>query len=104
MKTISLTVFERLQLMGWLNQRQGDLRFLRRAMRVLDALELSEEEREEVGLVEADGMLRWQDQERVFRIELEDADFALLAEAVGGKGWPVNPLILAMLERIEQAG
>jgi len=89
-----------LQLAGWLNQQRGDLKFLRRALRVLETLELSEQEKEEVGLVQAGEMLRWRDEERRFSIKLEDEDFKLLSQALEAT-WPVNALILAMLEHLE---
>lgn len=100
MKKLSLTVFERLQLVGWLNrQEQGGLVHLRRALRVLDRLALSEEERAEVGYEQQEGLIRWRDVEREFEIELEDEDFAILEPAIKDR-WPVNRDILRMLEKL----
>ena len=102
MKTLSLTVFERLQLAGWLNQQRGDMRFLRRAMRLLDQLELTDEEKQGVGFVDVGGgVFRWDESEQEFTINVADDEFALLRSALKWQEWPVNPLILAMLDKIE---
>lgn len=109
MKTLSLTVWERLQLAGVLGEQRGNLAQIRRYLRVLDAVELSEAERLEIGLqiVQQDGQppqFRWREDAGEFNIELEDADFDILAEATHSYDqWPANRLIVTMLDKIEAA-
>ena len=102
-KTLDLTVFERIKLLEWLGQQQGDLAAIRRALPVLDALELSEQERREVEFVEhPGGRMTWKDADRTFTIELEDAQFDVLTPALRAQ-WPMARPILEMLEKLESA-
>lgn len=109
MKTLNLTVWERLQLSNVLSEQRGNLAQIRRYLRVLDAVELNETERLEIDLqvVQQDGQppqFHWREGAGKFDIELEDADFDILAEVVRSYvRWPANRLIVAMLDKIEAA-
>ena len=101
MINLQLTTFERLTLVGWVAQQKGDLRAIRQWIQVLDVLELSEAEKAEVGFVlHPDGRAMWEEPERTFELELEDAQFALLQQALKAE-WPANRLILQMLDKLE---
>jgi len=109
MKTLRLTVWERLQLANVLNEQRGNLAQIRRYLRVLDAVELNEKERLKIDLqvVQRDGrppQFQWREDADKFDIELEDADFDILAEVVRSYvQWPANRLIVTMLDKIEAA-
>lgn len=103
MKTLELTVFERVQLLDWLGRQQGTLAEIRRALPVMDVLELSDEEKVQVEFVQhANGRVTWKDTDRMFALELEDAQFDVLKPALQSQ-WPMARPILAMLEKIEAA-
>ena len=99
MKKLELTTFERMALAQWVNQQKGDLRTIRSLIRLLDKLELSDDEERAVGFVQVDDRLMWTDQDRTFPLQLEDAEFDLLAPALEAE-WQADRLILAMLEKI----
>jgi hypothetical protein len=106
MKTLQLTTWERTTLALLIARQRGDLAMLRRYFRLLDVLELSEDERKLVGWELTDSsngnIATWQRAEHAFQIELEDADFALLQNtAMSWDGWQPTELTLSMLEKLE---
>lgn len=101
-KQLELTTFERVSLAQWIGQQTGDLRRIRYLIRVLDKLELSDEEKRAVGWVQVEKQLMWKDKDRSFQLEFEDAEFELLSPALEGQ-WPADRFILGMLEKIEEA-
>jgi len=104
MKQLSLTTWERAQLIALVNQQSGDLTKLRRWLRVLDVVDLSEDEKEAVGWEDlADGRSKWEDGDRLWELHFEDADFALLATtAIEYPRWPVLSKIVDMLDTLEK--
>ena len=102
MINLQLTTFERLMLVGWVGQqRVQGLLLIRQWIQVLDVLELSEAEKTAVGFVQhPDGRALWKEEGRTFELELEDAQFALLQQALKAE-WPANRLILQMLDKLE---
>jgi hypothetical protein len=70
----------------------------------MDLLELSSEEKDQVGWTdEVLGQASWDDSEREFELEFEDADYAHLKNIVlSNKGWlPSRPLGV-LLKKIEE--
>ena len=102
MKQLDLTTFERMTLAQWVNQQKGDLRKIRQLIKLLDKLELSEQEKRAVGWVQVENQMMWKDKERTFDLEFEDDQFDLLLPALEGK-WPADRVVLAMLEKLEEA-
>jgi len=102
MTNVSLSVFDRLTLTGVLAAQQGDLLRLRVIFRLLDALELREEEAEEIGLEsKPDGRMQWRLDAPDKEIEFSDADLAVLKEIVSAKNdWLVDRRIVEMLDRL----
>jgi len=89
-----------------LNAQTGHISLVRKALKLLDVLELSPEESAAVGLTQTpDGNLSWQDQERQFEIEIADGNLAAhLRRAVDAyQGWPVGQATAA-LDLAEQLG
>ena len=98
MKTLELTTWERTQLMACVPER-GTTSDMRKYMRILNVLELTQEERDEVGWTESlviqDGKpainpqtgiplinITVQKPELAFKLSLEDADFGNLMALV----------------------
>ena len=89
---IQLTLWQRAMLVQVVSGTRGDVRALRMALRALEVLEFSEEEREEVGLVEEGGQMRWPVEAtgRTFTIALEKPELRFVRNAADGfQGWPV---------------
>lgn len=103
MKALDLTTFERKALVNWVNQQKGNLSRQRRLLQLLDTLELTEQEEEEVGLRQNGRQQTWQDTTLEFPLTFDSAQFKILKEAIVWDNWVFNPFILTMLEKIEQA-
>ena len=90
---LQLTVWQRAMMLVIVGQARGDLRTLRLALRVLEALEFSEEEREVLGLVEAEGQFRWDPATaggEEYAVELGKQEGAFLVQQVRAyQGWAV---------------
>jgi len=111
MKNLKLTTWDRIQLVRCI-PNQGSITDIAKYLRLVDVLELSESEGNEVGLREftmpgPQGMMKgfeWNDQEREFDLTFEDADFGLLQRLVAQYNeWPRNPFTLELKEKLEEA-
>ena len=100
---LNLTTWERIQLLQTLPS-QGPLPQLLQSLRVGQALDLSEQERKEVGMTvdQASGAIRWQDRERQFPITLDTADFEYLcAQVKARREWAYSPLTVKLLSQLQ---
>lgn len=103
---LSLTTWQRLMCVQALNAQTGHISLVRKALKLLEILELSEEEAAAVGLSQAaDGNYSWQDVAHRFELEVKDRELsAHLRRAVDAyQGWPVGHGREA-LELAEQLG
>lgn len=107
---LSLTTWERVQLSRLVGQLRGNVALLRKAGRVLDAVELSEAEQEAVGfntIVRPDGSVsaQWRDAAREFEVEIADREAAMLLRRTFQQceDWRVadRALVEALAEKIE---
>jgi hypothetical protein len=106
MKTLSLSTWEREALKSIMSVQRGDLARLRRLFRVIDVLELTNEEATKVGYKPAQNGTgpTWKDEQMVFDLAFEDADFALLAEiSLHSEQWMATRPVIDMLTKIEHA-
>lgn len=102
MKVLELTATQRINIVALINQSQGGPAELRKMWRVLDRVELSEDEQKEVGLRFDGPTMLWDGQKaaKVSQVELEDADFNTLRGLVsnwqgfraGDRSW-LKPLL-----------
>lgn len=99
---LDLTAFERVQLVSWLGRQQGDVGYIRCAIALIDRLELSDEEKELAGWRQDGDVIQFKNSEVTFELELGKSELLLLKLALQQK-WPINRLILAMLEKLEAA-
>jgi len=104
MKNIQLTVWDRLQLLGCI-PRQDDVINIRKHLRLMGVLELSDKEKIKVGLVTStDGSARWKDPDYYFKMEIEDADFEHMAMLVKKRdNWPTTKQTIELLDKIDSA-
>ena len=103
MKVISLTVWERVSLLGVIdNQRGGMFSDVRNMLRLIDVLALSDDDKAAVGFRVADGEAKWDKVEHEFKIELEDADFERLYELCRSfRGWPFNKNVSQLEDKLQ---
>jgi hypothetical protein len=60
MKTITLTTWQRALILNILSGTRGDLRTVNKALKVIDILEFTEEEKSRLGLIiSSDGSMTW---------------------------------------------
>ena len=98
-----LTTWDRISLLRMIEAQSGDMKFVRQAGRLMDALELSEAEQKEVGMAQAaNGVVTWQDAARTFEIEVRDADAQLLRDLFTKHVWPgvAARLVVALAEKL----
>ena len=103
---LELNTWQRLMCIQALNARTGHISMLHRALKLLDVLALSEEERQAVGYVELpDGSQRWADPARRWTLQLPDGELtSFLQESVKQfNGWPVEQAAEA-LDLFERLG
>lgn len=77
---IKLTTWERLTISAIVGSMTGTAAEVRRAGKVLDALEFNDEDAKAIGLVADPSGVRWEDQTREWEVEL-DQDAIQLARA-----------------------
>lgn len=125
MKQLELNTWQRTQLAACVPGR-GTTSDFRKYMRILDIVELTQEERDEVGWVETlvvrDGKpavnpqtgiplinARWQEPDLTFELSFEDADFDVLMALVETREtWairgPEGKRTEALLDKLKEAG
>ena len=79
---IKLTTWERLTISSIVGSMTGTVAEVRRAGKVLDALEFNDEDAKAIGLVADPNGVRWEDQTREWEIELDDAAIQLARSQV----------------------
>lgn len=100
---IELTTWERVQLMLLIGNTRGNVTQVRLGLRALDVLELSDEEKKQIGWFEpADGIIQWQDRERTWELQFDDELWKfVVSQAKARRDWPINRLTLALLDKLE---
>ena len=106
---LSVTVWERLQLVRAVGGLTGcNAATLRKAIKALDVLELSDDEKTEIGYRQLGGNMTWENAEMVFDLEIKDKEAsALVKRAVREfKGWKGEDarMVVPLLDRIEGKG
>jgi len=105
MKSVKLTIWERLNLMTCIPDKVN-MDTIELAMKVRRKLDLDEEEKEEVGFTLDDfGRAFWNEADRVFELHFEDSEYKLLMAYVKAyQEWPVSELTLNLKRHfIEEA-
>ena len=99
---LKLNTWQRMTLVTMTNGVKGDLRTVRKALKALDVLEMTAEEREAVGLTERpNGAVTWADGGRRFELEVDDDVAAWLREQVTAKSdWPVSADVVDLCEQL----
>lgn len=80
---LTLNTWERVTLTLLVGRVSGNVAVMRKAMKALDALELSDDEKGAVGFAALpSGSLRWEDGEKTFDVEIPDKEAAALVKRV----------------------
>lgn len=102
---LNLTTWQRIEIIVRIRALRGDANLLRKAMKLLDILELTDEEQSEISLrTTKEGNLMWKNPDTRWEIEIADGNLvAFIQEVIGAeKGWPVQNAqeILDLLEQL----
>lgn len=99
---VKLTTWERVQLAVMVGRARGNVAQVRQGMHALDILELSNEEKEEIGWSEpAEGIVQWQDREQIWELQIDDELWKfVVAQAKARRDWPINQLTLQLLDKL----
>lgn len=98
-----LTTWERMTLLQVVNVQRGDVRRLRRLISLVGVLEMSPDERAEVGWREDGERITWLHQNKTFEVVFSEADFEVLRQVVTAyDGWQVGAggMVLALMEKL----
>jgi len=103
MKKLSLTTWERLQLIQCLPKTSPHIPTIARLLALFGKLELTKEEQQKVNLiVTTNGQATWSNPELTFDIEFEDAQYAELKKLVGARtDWPVVKETMQLAEKFD---
>lgn len=100
--TLNLNTWQRMTLLTMVNNVKGDLRTVRKALKAIDVLEMSDADREVVGLTEhPNGAVTWTEAAHRFELELDDNTAAFLRQQVEAKtDWPVSADVIDLCEQL----
>ena len=88
MTTFQLTTWDRVVISQIIGAIEGDLKTIRIAGKLLDAVEMKPEESAEVHLRVTDGMTLWDEPERLWNVEITSKAAQLLSERLQAhRGW-----------------
>jgi len=102
MKTLKLTTWERVQLLTCV-PAQDTISNVRKHLRIMDILELSEDEQKLVGFTNVGQGFQWarDKQDHEFELTFEDSDLEHLIKLVEGRtDWPSMKLTIQLLDKI----
>lgn len=86
---------------------------LRALLKIMDVLELSPKEQEQIDWTWEDGQqglgmlgrANWGQEDKAWRLRLEDHDFAILqSAALNFEHWKPHALVVGMLEKLQKGG
>ena len=103
---LELSTWQRLSLTQIIGEQQGPVSIVRKAGKLLDILEMTDEEKKEVGLVQDPQVgFRWNNTDRIWGLEISDGNLAAYLKEVakGHGGWSVRnrDQVLDLFEKLE---
>lgn len=99
---LSLNVWQRVMLGRIIGAVHGDAQTVHKAVHLLDVLELSPKEKEEIGYQELpDGSARWEKTDARFKMEIDGNLGAFLVQkAKEFQGWTVNKDVVELFGKL----
>lgn len=98
--TVELTTWERTRLVQVVGQLRGGAALVRTAMHILDKLELTDKEKEQVGWQDVGAAAKWEKAELTFEVAFTIEEWRLLEQAVNDFKWEPSPIVVALLDKI----
>ena len=99
---LKLNPWQRIQLEMLVGNVKGAAAEVRKAVKLLDVLEMTDAERAEIGFRTEGGMILWDKQEHAFEIEIKDGNLAaFLTNLVKQKtDWPANRHVIDLFDQM----
>ena len=99
---LHLNTWQRIQLELLVGNVKGAASTVRKAVKLLDVLEMSDAEKAEVGFRQEGGMMLWDKSEHTFAVEIKDGNLAaFLVDLVRQKtDWPANRHIVDLFDQL----
>ena len=101
---LNITTWQRFLLLQIVGNAKGNILRVRKAMKALDVLEMTDAEKKQVGYVEHPGGATWQDAEHRGQLEIKDKEAAHLVkvEAEQYDNWPAaqGELVIDLVEQL----
>jgi hypothetical protein len=87
---LELTTWQRMACIQALNAMTGHISLIRKGIKLLDILEMSEQEQAEVGMVLQGAAFVWRDKARKWSLEVSDGNLVehLKRAVLAFQGWP----------------
>jgi hypothetical protein len=99
---LNINTWQRIQLELLIGEVKGPAATVRKAVKLLDVLEMSKDEKEAVGLRQVQGGMVWDEPDHLFSIEIKDGNLEVfLRELVKQKeDWPANRHALDLIDQL----
>lgn len=99
---LKLNTWQRVQLELLIGAAKGPASTIRKAVKLLDCLEMNDAEKAQVGFRQEGGLIQWDNLEHVWTIEVKDGNLAsFLRELVRGKtDWTVNRNVIGLFDQL----
>jgi len=99
---MELNTWQRFMLSQIVGGLRGDIQTVRTGLKLLEILELSDSEKQQVGFVEDKTGAHWEDTEYRFELEIKDENLVafLRTKATEFQGWPVNKNSLDLFDQL----
>lgn len=100
---LELSTWGRVMLISAIGQLRGNIMLVRKSMKILDTLELSDQEKEEVGFKTTPAGAFWQDAGHLFPLEFSEDDLELMKRAAKEyQEWPAGQgaLVVELCKRL----
>lgn len=101
---LEINTWQRVMLTAVVGQLRGNVHLLRKAIKVLDILEMTDEEKQAIGYTELSTGARWDDTERRFPLEFDQEAITLIQQAIERfEGWPAEQaaLVFDLCQQLE---
>jgi len=100
---LQLNTWQRVQLELLVGGVKGDASTVRKAVKLLDVLEMTDSEREQVGLRFVEGGMVWDKPNHLFTVEIKDGNLeAFLRQLVKQKeDWPANRHAIDLFDQLK---
>ena len=99
---LNINTWQRVKLLDVVGNVKGPAAVVRKAVKLLDLLEMSDADKEKVGVVKKESYMTWADKEHRWSIDVADGNLeTFLRETVKGfDQWPANRDIVDLFDQL----